>query len=183
MDPHSSFNVNDDARDPFEEALNSVAPTSDILIQPDSSKLTALNVACIVVDAYVKGYDGFERIIQGHLSRTSAIGVSSEITACDFPVYYEITEKRNCPEDTSLNLDRVRSLASGSLISAEDIVPVEMVQICRMDGIDEITGDEPEGATRTIDIYFRTSTDHPQESSYFKVDLIVEDGCWRVVRF
>ena len=184
MDPHSSFNVNADARNPYEEALNSVTPTSDILMQPGSSKSAALNVACIVVDAYVKGYDGFERIIQGHLSRTSAIGVSSEITACDFPVYYEITEERNFPEDTSLNLDRVRSLASGGLISAEDIVPVEMVQICKMDGIDEITGDEPEGATRTIDIYCRTSTEHPErESSYFKVDLIVEDGCWRVVRF
>ncbi len=184
MDPHSCFNVNDDVKNPYEEALNSVTPTSDIVMQPGSSKSTALNVACIVVDAYVKGYDGFERIIQGHLSRTSAIGVFSEITACDFPVYYEITEERNFPEDASLKLDRVLSLASAGLISAEDIVPVEMMQICRMDGIDEITGDEPEGTTRTIYIYFRTSTEHPErESSYFKVDLIVEDGCWRVVCF
>ena len=117
----------------------------------------------MVVDAYVKGYEDFELTIQSYLSRTSAIGVFSEITACDFPVYYETSE---------------------GLIPAEELFPAQMVQICRMDGIDEITGDEPEGTTRTIDIYFRTSTDYPeQESSYFKVDLIREDGCWRVVRF
>lgn len=56
-----------------------------------------------------------------------------------------------------------------------------MIQICRMDGADEITDDEPEGTARTICIYFKTSAESEQKSSYFKVDLIMEDGCWRVV--
>ncbi len=163
MDPFSSFNVNDNARNPYEEALNSVAAVPAPMPEADTEKTAAVNMACMVVDAYVKGYEDFELTIQSYLSRTSAIGVFSEITACDFPVYYETSE---------------------GLIPAEELFPAQMVQICRMDGIDEITGDEPEGTTRTIDIYFRTSTDYPeQESSYFKVDLIREDGCWRVVRF
>ena len=163
MDPHSSFNVNDDARNPFEEAMNSVVSVPAPLTEADTEKSVAVNVACMVVNAYAKGYDGFELTIKSYLSRTSAIGVYSEITPCDFPVYWETTE---------------------GLIPAEEIFPAQMIQICRMDGADDITDDEPEGTTRTITIYFRTSTDHPeQESSYFKVDLIREDGCWRVVRF
>ena len=163
MDPHSSFNVNDDARNPYEEALNSVATVPNPMSETGSEKSVAVNIACMVVDAYAKGYEDFDLTIRSYLSKTSAIGVTSEITACDFPIYYETTE---------------------GLIPAKDIFPAQMIQICRMDGADEITDDEPEGTTRSIYIYFRTSTDHPeQESSYFKVDLVREDGCWRVVRF
>ena len=162
MDPHSSFNVNDDARNPYEEALNT-APVPAKIPETGAEKSAAVTVACMVVNAYAKGYDDFELTIRSYLSRTSAIGVFSEITACDFPVYYETSE---------------------GLIPADEIFPAQMIQICRMDGADEITDNEPEGTTRSIYIYFRTSTDHPeQESSYFKVDLIREDGCWRVVRF
>ena len=163
MDPHSSFNVNDDARNPYEEAMNS-APVPTPMPETGAEKSVAVNVACMVVDAYAKGYEDFELTIRSYLSRTSAIGLNGEkITACDFPVYYETSE---------------------GLISAKEIFPAQMIQICRMDGADEITDAEPEGTTRTIYIYFRTSTDHPeQESSYFKVDLVREDGCWRVASF
>ncbi|MCQ2558491.1 MAG: right-handed parallel beta-helix repeat-containing protein [Oscillospiraceae bacterium] len=163
MDPFSTFNVNDDARNYFQEALNSGEALPVPMHEAGTETATAVSVACMVVDAYVKGYEDFELTILSYLSRTSAIGVFSKITACDFPVYYETSE---------------------GVIPADQLFPAKMIQICRMDGADEITDDEPEGTTRTIFIYFRTSADHPeQESSYFKVDLIREDGCWRVVRF
>lgn len=139
------------------------APVPTPMPETGKEKSVAINVACMVVDAYVKGYENYESTIRSYLSRTSTIGVYSEIRPCDFSVYWETSE---------------------GLIPAEELFPAQMKLVCRMDGADEITDNEPEGTTRTIYIYFRTSTEHPeQESSYFKVDLIMEDGCWRVVSF
>lgn len=64
MDPHSAFNVNDDARNPYEEALNSVVAVPTPMPEAGTEKSVAVNVACMVADAYVKGYDGFEMTIQ-----------------------------------------------------------------------------------------------------------------------
>ena len=164
MDPYCSFNVNNEAKTIFEETQpNGMDYELALKNEGESETRTIVNVACIVVNAYVKGYEGFEKRIESYLSRTSAIGAFSEITPCDFPVYYETSE---------------------GIVPAEEMFPARMVQTCRMDGPEEITGEEPEGTKRSVVIYFRTSLDHPeQESSFFKVDLILEDGCWRVVRF
>lgn len=55
MDSCSSFNVNDDARNPCEDALNSTASVPTPMPEADKETPVSVNIARMVANAYVKG--------------------------------------------------------------------------------------------------------------------------------
>lgn len=174
MDPYSTFNVNDDARDPYAEAFNSApVPTPmpsesniDLLDDEFHDRETAASAVCIFVDAYFKGNP---EVMVAYLSKTTYILDASEIKTYDgnpgLVDYY---------------------MGDGELISCELSTPADLIKnLGFIEGLDDIADNEPDGTLHRIKVhYWKTNASTAEfDKNVLEIDLVREDGCWRVARF
>ena len=166
MDPHSSFNVNDDARNPFEAAAVISDSNIDLLDDEFHDRETAASAVCIFVDAYFKGNP---EMMIAYLSKTTYILDASEIKTYDG------------------NLGLVHyHMGDGELVSCELSTPADLVKnLGFIEGLDGIGDNEPDGTLHRIKAHYwvmNTSTGD-FEKYVLEIDLVREDGGWRVARF